>query len=219
MTRTTRRIRYHAATLTVAAIATLVLPHAVHAQRADAGFSTIVGAGIEIRPVVGAFIPTVDQRNLLTDAVLVGGELGWHFVPSFAVVGAFGWAPTRDQLTGLPGNPLFTGRQEKIDLFQYDLGLEWRLHYSIPAPWPARPYLGAGAGGRTYSFRHVSTSSQTNLLGYGKLGIDVAPADGLFGLRLEARDNLTRFKGLSGELVNAATRNDLQLTAGLTLRL
>lgn len=82
-----------------------------------------------------------------------------------------------------------------------------------------RPHLGVGAGGRTYSYRDVSSSSsQTGVLGYGELGVDVAPNVGLFGLRFEARDNLTRFKGLRGEFVDAKTRNDLELTVGLTLR-
>ena len=32
----------------------------------------------EIRPFVGAYIPTGDQRDALKDAVLVGGQLSWY---------------------------------------------------------------------------------------------------------------------------------------------
>jgi hypothetical protein len=217
-TRITLRTRNTTATLAAIVLTALIMPAAAHAQRAGSGSTPIVGSGIEIRPIVGAFIPTGDHRDLLKDAVLVSAELGWHFIPSLAVVGSFGWAPTKDKTTALPGNALFTRREEKVDLFDYDLGLEWRIPYAIPTTWAVRPYLGAGVGGRTYSYRDVNSSSQTDLLGYGKLGVDVAPDAGLLGVRFEARDNLTRFDGLRGELVDATTRNDVQLTAGLTLR-
>lgn len=216
-TRITHRTRYAVATVAVI-VGTTLMPTAAHAQRAASGATAIVGNGIEIRPVVGAFVPTGDHRDLLKDALLVGAELGWHFIPSLAVVGSFAWAPTKDKTTALPGNALFTGSEEKVDLFDYDLGLEWRLPYAIPTTWAVRPYLGAGVGGRTSSYRDVSSSSQTDLLGYGKLGVDVAPDAGLLGLRFEARDNITRFEGLRGELADATTRNDVQLTAGLTFR-
>jgi len=211
MTRSTLRTRSLVAAVASVALTALIMPVAANAQ-------SVVGRGLEVRPVVGAFIPTGDQRDLLKDAVLVGGEVGWHFARSFALVGSFGWAPTKDKTTALTGSTLFTGREEKVDLYQYDLGLEWRLPYSIQTAWAVRPYLGAGAGGRTYSYRDVTSSSQTDFLGYGKIGVDVAPSTGLLGLRFEARDNLTRFEGLRGELADATTRNDVQLTGGLTFR-
>jgi hypothetical protein len=37
------------------------------------------------------------------------------------------------------------------------------------------------------------------------------------GLRVEARNNMTGFKGLQDELRERKTRNDLQFAAGLTL--
>jgi hypothetical protein len=214
-TQITNRFRSLVATTAGAAI-TLAVP--LHAQGPPLGSLAVIGRGIELRPTVGAFIPTGDHQDLLKAAVLVGVDLGWHFMPSFAVAGSFAWAPTKDKTTALTGNTFFTGREEKIDLYQYDLGLEWRLPYSIPTTWAVRPYLGVGLGGRTYSYRDLSTSSQTDLLGNGKLGVDIAPDAGLFGLRFEARDNLTRFEGLRGELADATTRNDVQLTASLTFR-
>jgi hypothetical protein len=36
------------------------------------------------------------------------------------------------------------------------------------------------------------------------------------GIRIEARDNVTWFKGLRGELQDRNSRNDVQFAAGLT---
>ena len=162
-----------------------------------------------IRPNVGVFVPTGDQRDLLEDAFLVGIQGSYDLTPSFALIGSFGWAPSKD----------LTLAKEKVDLFQYDLGIEGRLPNLTPsAGISTRPYAALGAGGRTYDFRDLGDAdAQTNFLGYGALGVDLAQATGPLGVRLEARDNVTAFKGLRGELAERKARNDLQFSAGLTV--
>ncbi len=162
-----------------------------------------------IRPNVGVFVPTGDQKDLLDNAVLLGLQASYDITPSFALVGTFGWAPSKD----------LTLADEKVDLFQYDLGIEGRLPNLTPsAGISTRPYATLGAGGRTYDYRDLSDAdAQTNFLGYGALGIDLAQTNGPLGLRLEARDNVTAFKGLQGELAERKARNDLQFSAGLTV--
>ena len=162
-----------------------------------------------IRPNVGVFVPTGDQKDLLDNAVLVGLQGSYDIAPSFAIVGSFGWAPSKD----------LTLANEKVDLFQYDLGIEGRLpNLTRSAGISTRPYATLGAGGRTYNYRDVSdTDAQTDFLGYGALGVDLAQANGPIGLRLEARDNVTAFKGLHGELAERKARNDLQFSAGITV--
>jgi len=184
---------------TIAALAALpLLAPRAEAQRA---FAT--------RPNVGVFVPTGDQKDLLDNAVLVGLQASYDITPSFAVVGSFGWAPSKD----------LTLAKEKLDLFQYDLGIEGRLPNLTPtAGISTRPYATLGAGGRTYDYRDLTDAdAQTNFLGYGALGVDLAQANGPFGLRLEARDNVTAFKGLHSELAERKARNDLQFSAGLTI--
>ncbi len=162
-----------------------------------------------IRPNVGVFVPTGDQKDLLDNAVLVGLQASYDITPSFAIVGSFGWAPSKD----------LTLADEKVDLFQYDLGIEGRLPNLTPsARISTRPYATLGAGGRTYDYRDLGdANAQTNFLGYGALGVDLAQNNGPLGLRLEARDNVTAFKGLRGELAERKARNDLQFSAGLTV--
>lgn len=161
-----------------------------------------------IRPTVGVFVPTGDQRDLLKDAILVGIQGSYNLTQNFALTGTFGWSPNKDQLLN----------DEKVDLFQYDLGIEGRLNNLTPtASVSTRPYATLGAGARTYHFRDLDSDAQTNFLGFGAVGVDIAQANGPIGLRIEARDNVTAFKGLQDELAERKARNDLQFSAGLTI--
>jgi hypothetical protein len=180
-----------------------------------ATFSAVAGAqtpfdsrSFEVRPVTGAFVPTGDLRDELKDAVLVGAGLSYAFTRNVALVGNLGWSPTRDKLRG----------DEKLEAFQYDLGIEGRLNNLTPnSSLVTRPYVALGAGGRTYRYRDLAnTDNETNFLGYGAVGLDLAPRSGPVGVRLEVRDNLSAFKGFQGELPERKARNDVQFSAGLT---
>ena len=161
-----------------------------------------------IRPTVGVFVPTGDQRDLLKDAILVGIQGSYNLAQNFALTGTFAWSPNKDQLLN----------DAKVDLFQYDLGIEGRLNNLTPtASVSTRPYATLGAGARTYHFRDLDANSRTNFLGFGAVGVDLAQANGPIGLRIEARDNVTAFKGLQDELAERKARNDLQFSAGLTI--
>jgi hypothetical protein len=164
---------------------------------------------INLRPVVGALIGTGDMNDALKSAVLVGGQASYAFHQNFAVVGTFGWSPSEDKLS--LGQP-------KVDLYQYDLGIEGRLNdLTEGAAIATRPYAAIGGGGRTYSLRNVpNADAQTNALGYGAVGVDLDRPGGKYGVRLEARDNVTGFKGFRGEFPDRKARNDVQFTAGLT---
>jgi hypothetical protein len=162
----------------------------------------------EIRPYVGAYVPTGDQRDLLKDAVLVGAQASWRAIPRLAVTGTFGWAPSKDRLR--PGD-------ETLDVYQYDVGAEARApSWFGTASWDFTPFVGLGVGGRTYNYRDLDNiDSKTNVAGYGALGGEAG--FGRVGLRLEARDYVSRFEPLTGS-GDATTRNDLTFAAGLTVR-
>lgn len=190
-------------TLVMAAAAlaalTLFAPH-LGAQQAD--------RRVELRPVVGIFLPTGQQRDLLRNTVIVGAQAEYLFTPSLGVVGTFGWAPIKDQSV----------ERNKLNIYQYDLGLEARLRNLSPAATiTTRPYVALGAGARSYrESKRVDGKTESNFLGFGALGVDLAMPNGPFGVRLEARDNVTNFNGLRGEFSKRETRNDVQLTGGLT---
>ena len=74
------------------------------------------------------------------------------------------------------------------------------------------PFVGIGAGARSYNYRKLDVDATHNLAGYastgGELGI------GRVHLRLEVRDYVAGFKPLNG-LGAAATRNDVVALIGL----
>jgi hypothetical protein len=165
-------------------------------------------AAFELRPYVGAYVPTGDQRDLLKDAVLVGAQASWRVIPQLAVTGTFGWAPSKDRVTA---------GDQTLDLYQYDLGAEARApSWYNTGSWDFTPFVGLGVGGRTYNYRDLdNVDAKTNVAGYGALGGEVG--FGRLGLRLEGRDYISRFEPLTGN-GDAKTRNDVTLAAGLTVR-
>ncbi|HEU4994077.1 MAG TPA: hypothetical protein VFT29_04630 [Gemmatimonadaceae bacterium] len=157
-----------------------------------------------IRPFVGAYIPTGEQRDFLKDAVLVGAQGTWNTTEMVALTGSFGWAPSKDKVTA---------GDLTLDAFQYDLGVE--VHPSSAILAGTTPFVGLGAGGRTYSYRDYSVDSKTNFDGYAALGLDALA--GPVGLRLEARDYVSKFQPLAGG-GESKTRNDLAIFAGVGIR-
>src|SRR5215216_5707696 len=73
------------------------------------------GAKAEVRPFVGASIPTGTQRDLFNDAPVFGLQGAVQLKPNFHVVGTFGWVPGQNQ---------FVSTRDNVNIFQYDVGLE-----------------------------------------------------------------------------------------------
>jgi hypothetical protein len=176
---------------------------AAHAQ----DIATYNSNGFELRPYAGAYIPTGKQRDLLKDAVLVGAQASYRIVPQVAITGTLGWSPSKDRLT--PGD-------QTLDLWQYDIGAEFRApSWFTSGSWDFTPFVGLGAGGRTYDYRDLDdVDAKTNLAGFGVLGGELG--FGRAGLRVEARDYVSQFKPFTGG--DSKTRNDVTVAAGLTLR-
>lgn len=196
--------RIRSLALTAAAVTTLGASTA--AAQDDSGLRA---RSFELRPYVGAYIPTGDQRDLLEDAVTLGAQASYRVLPQLAVTGTFGWSPSKDRIT--------LG-DETLDIYQYDIGLEGRLpswYASRTGAWSFTPFAGLGIGGRTYDYRDLDVDAKTNVAGYGALGGEVS--FGRTGVRIEARDYVSRFEPLTGD-GDAKTRNDVTLAAGLTLK-
>lgn len=161
----------------------------------------------EVRPFVGAYLPTGDQRDVLRDAFLVGLQGTYRVIPQFAITGSFAWSPSMDRITR---------GDQTIDLYHYDVGIEGRApSWLRGAAWDFTPFLGVGVGARTYDYRDLDVETRTRGAGYGALGGELG--FGRVGVRVEARDYLSSFVPLTGP-GDSETRNDVTLSAGLTIR-
>lgn len=160
----------------------------------------------EFRVTGGALIATGDQRNDVKDAQMSAAQLSWLVRPSLAITGTLGWARSRDLAS--VGRP-------KLDVFTSDLGVEAR-----PRTWFAdravsfAPFVGAGAGARSYNYRKLDVAATNNLAGYGAVGGELGV--GRVGVRVEARDYVSGFEPLTG-IGASGTRNDVVFMVGLRL--
>ena len=180
---------------------------AVFVLAAASGNAQAPASRVEVRPFVGAFIPTGDQRDLLRDAVLAGAQASYRIIPQLAITGTLGWSPNKDRLT--PGD-------QSLDVFHYDLGIEGRVaSWSRGTMWAFTPFAGLGLGGRTYDYRDLDVDTQSKFAGYGALGGEFG--FGRLGARLEARDYVSRFSPLT-EPGASDNRNEITAVAGLTVR-
>lgn len=157
----------------------------------------------EIRPFVGMYLPTGDQRDLFKDAAMFGMQAALEVRPSFHVLGTLGW---------VPGQTKYAGLDDDVQIFQYDLGLEFNLVRPLGAAWLFKPFLGAGAGARTYLYANDNLSDRTCAAGYGALGMEFEINRA--ALRIEGRDNIFCFKSAIPN-VKSRTRNDVGMSVGL----
>jgi hypothetical protein len=161
----------------------------------------------EVRPFVGAFIPTGDQAGVLDGAVLTGAQVAVEAADMLHIVGTFAFTgPNFDKQVVTSGH---------MHVFQFDVGGELFRSMDISNDWMLRPFVGAGVGMRRYD-PTVQGITKNYPAGYGALGGEFQMHK--IALRFEARDYLSRFKGLSGN-DPATTRNEVALTAGMAFHL
>ena len=156
----------------------------------------------EFRPFVGANIPTGPQRDLFGDAGMIGAQVAVEIRPTLHVLGSFGWIATQSN---------YAVTNDNVNLFTYDVGLELSVVTPMASQWEFKPFVGIGAGARTYAYRGA-LPNKTGGSGYFALGTEFQLAPWAF--RLEVRDNAFSYRSpLAG--VSAETRNDVGLALGL----
>jgi hypothetical protein len=164
----------------------------------------------EVRPMAGAYVPLGTQSDFLAGANMWGAQASWLFTPTWALTGSFGMAGSQDKLT----SPV----RQDVNLYQYDAGVEARMAPAPSAKWSFAPFIGVGAGARTYDYKSTAAGNRTYASGYGALGTELGYD--MLGLRLEARDYVSRFKPILGSTSDDWDyRNDLTLSAALNLRI
>lgn len=162
--------------------------------------------GFELIASSGALVPTGAQRAALKDAPISTAQLSYVVRSRFAVTAAVGWARSRDLVA--EGDP-------KLSVFTYDVGVEARAPHSLSRDaGTLTPFVGVGAGGRSYDHRGRDVDATHGLAGYAAAGAELGL--GRMRLRLEARDYVRGFRPLVGG-GEAVARNDVMIMAGLRL--
>jgi hypothetical protein len=188
--------------IAVAALGMLASTNSLRAQNTGAPRSNW-----ELRFTSGGLVATGQQRNSLKDAQMSMAQMAWRVRQALAVTGTFGWARSRD---------VSAINSPKLDVFTYDVGVEAR-----PAQWfgghamTFNPYIGAGAGARSYNYRSLDVAATHNLAGYATAGGELGYRR--VGVRLEARDYMSGFKPLAGGGSSDA-RNDVVIMVGLRIK-
>ncbi len=173
-------------------------------QTASAQSAASASRQIEFRVASGSMMPTGEQQASLRSGSLTTAQIAWVPQPSFAIVGSFGWARSRD-LTSIDA--------PKLNAFSADLGVEARAaQWMTDRAVTFTPFIGLGGGARSYDYRSRSANATHNLAGYGAVGGELGI--GRVGLRLEARNYVSGFKPLAGA-GPSDTRNDVSVLAAV----
>jgi hypothetical protein len=157
---------------------------------------------LELRPLIGAYIPTGDQRDSFDDAAIYGMQVGYEYRPTLHFVGLFAWSPAHNNLVAV---------DDAVNLFQYDVGAEFNLVRELSENWQLKPFLGLGVGGRTYNYDSIDLATDTRVAGYAVVGTEFQYH--YVAIRLEGRNYLSDFKDPMIGGTNA--RHDLGFSLGL----
>ena len=175
---------------------------AAPAVRAQAGSDS--ASGFQFVVSSGALVPTGVQRDAIARAEMTTAQLSYLVLPNLAVTSSLGWSRSRD---------LVSAGQPTLDVFTYDLGAEARANrWVVGDALTFSPFVGVGAGARSYNYRSLDVDATHNLAAFGSVGGEIGYRR--IRLRLEARDYLTGFKPLAAE-GTTGRRNDLTVMAGL----
>jgi hypothetical protein len=177
----------------------IIIAAAIGSAPLRAQESSTIGA-FELRPMAGQFIPTGPMRNDFRDAPLVGLQGGFEFSSNVhMLLGGF-WSRNNSHFQTLSSNT--------VDLWQFDAGAEFNLIKPMGRDWFFRPFVGGGAGLRTYDYK--AEGSRRCGATYGAAGAEAQRFEGAF--RFEVRDYVTCYE--SPLLTTKKTRNDLGITLG-----
>jgi hypothetical protein len=156
----------------------------------------------EVRPFVGAFLPTGRMSDDFEAATMLGAQVGLELSRNFHVLGTGSWTH---------GHNKFEYASDRTNIWQYDLGIEGNLVRQVGERWLFRPFAGVGGGGRSYDYRASGVGTRTCTAGYAALGTEFET--GPVALRVEARDYLSCFE--SPVTGRKRTRNDVGLSFGV----
>jgi hypothetical protein len=159
---------------------------------------------LELLVSSGRLVPTGNRNDVIQSAGMTTLQLSWVARPTLAITATGGWARSRD---------LGSSDEPRLDILAYDVGAELRAARPVARGAVSfRPFVGAGAGGRSYDYRHLTVDATHQLAAFGSAGGELGFRR--VHVRLELRDYLSGFTPLQGG-GPSTTRNDLVVMVGL----
>jgi hypothetical protein len=156
---------------------------------ADAGAQG-EAVSIAVRPLVGVNVPFGAQRDAAGNSRILGLQAALGVTPTLGIVAGASWAFAEHR---------FAATDDRLDMLQYNVGLELGRSIGLGNYWLLRPFAVAGAGLRSYMYEDASLDNQSCLEGYGGGGLELV-LDRI-RLRTEVRGHVFCYKAP----VNAGT--------------
>lgn len=158
--------------------------------------------GPEIRPFVGAYVPAGAIRTEFRSAPMLGVQAAYEPTRHLHVIGTLGWANGHSRESFLS--------DDALSIWQYDVGLEFNIDRPFNGEWQFQPFLGVGAGGRTYDFKAREASTSICESGYASGGAQMQRS--ALAWRVEGRGYLSCYESpLTGK---SKVRNDFTVLLG-----
>lgn len=156
----------------------------------------------EFRTFMGATVPTGDQRDRFKTGPVFGVQGALELRENLHLLGTFAWSPVHNK---------FPVGRDIAHVLSYDLGLELGGSRDMANGWVFRPFVGVGAGARSYLYEASALEDRTGLAVHGAAGAEFQL--NRLALRFEVRDNLYRYEPpVAG--MSSATGNDLSVMIG-----
>ena len=159
-------------------------------------------SGSELRTFVGAYVPTGAIKSEFRTSAMLGAQYAFEMARNFHMIGSLSWSPGQSRLAALS--------DDRVAIWQYDVGAEVNLVRKAGDLWLFRPFLGAGGGRRTYDPQANGVSQSHCPAGYGALGTEMQRTT--IAWRFEARGYLSCYRVPGAD--RAEVRNDMTLSLG-----
>ena len=159
-------------------------------------------AGPEIRPFIGAYMPSGGMKTQFQSATILGAQAAYEATRHLHVVGTLSWMNARTRLASLDDNA--------TSVWQYDAGLEFNIDKAAGRVWLFQPFLGAGVGGRSYDYQASNVNGSSCTTGYATTGAQLQR--NALAWRVEGRGYLACYESpVTGK---SRTRNDFSILFG-----
>ena len=158
---------------------------------------------LELRPFAGRYVPAGSQADDFKTAAAYGLQSALELSSNMHVLASVGWTDGRSKIPALSN--------DVARMWQYDVGAEFNGVGELGYSWLFRPFVGVGAGARTYNYEASGANANTCTSGYAALGTEFQRK--MIAFRLESRGYVTCFKSpLTGQTKN---RSDGLFSFGL----